>query len=92
MKEDHSPGVTVILLGILAVFFHKKIVNVTPLSVILLACVCVSTISLVDLTKTRSSSVAIAQSCLIVVIVLHSFTVSASGGEHTQISGAFFPC
>lgn len=64
VEEDHSPGVTAVLLCVL---FSQKAVHVSPLGVFCLLVCASQMISLVNLTPTCSSSAAIAQPCLIAV-------------------------
>lgn len=65
MEEDHSPGITAVLLGVL---FSQKAVHVSPLGIFCLLVCASQMISLVNLTPTCPSSGAIAQPCLIAVI------------------------
>lgn len=65
VEEDHSPGVTAVLLGVL---FSQKAVHVTSPGLFCLLVCASQMISLVNLIPTCSSSTAIAQPCLIAVI------------------------
>lgn len=86
MEEDHSPGVTAVLLGVL---FSQKAVHVTPLGVFCLLVCASRTISLVNLTPACSSSAAIAQPCLIDVIYFAFIYRVSQRGEHAHIPDAF---